>query len=280
MRLLTFVLSTLVLSIFAYSEETRTAPSPAATDSLAVFADGANCLFIGHSFFIPVAKSFNEIAGQNGFLKHQMDVVFAGGHAGSPGKLWDRRRKKKKIEEKLSRGKIDLLGMTAFSERNSSFEDYQNWIDLALQYNPNTSFFIGQPWTFGGPSKDHQKYDQSIESHGDRLFSVVTELRKSYPNTHIYFINYGKTASIMKSMYEEGELQDIEKISGRGEKALFRDRFMGHGGPMLLDLSALSWLNILYGAEIESLKHIGYDEADVKEILTRMTLYNGEFNSQ
>jgi hypothetical protein len=240
------------------------------------FKDGANCLFIGHSFFIPVARKFDEIAKRNNFSSHQSDIVFAPGMGGSPGSLWENERFKKKIEAKLATGKVKVLGMTAFGPRNSELKDYQQWIDMALKYNPKTRFFIGHCWTFGGPRMESERYETAIEIGGDRLFATVTQLRKAYPKNHIYFINYGKVASEMKDRLKAGQLPDIKNISGLDSSALYRDRLMGHGGPMMLELSGLCWLNVLYGAEIDKLKHTAY-KSDVKGITAKVMKFNQKY---
>lgn len=155
------------------------------------FKDGANCLFIGHSFFIPVARSFDKVARQSGFRSHEVKLVFAPGKGGLPADLWDNPKHKKQIEAALATGKIDLLGMTALGGLGSTFEDCQRWIDLALKHNPKTRFFIGVPWIPGGPKMENERYLKAIEASGDRTFKTVTELRKAYPKNQIDFINYG-----------------------------------------------------------------------------------------
>lgn len=241
-----------------------------------VFKDGANCLFIGHSFFIPVAKSFDTLAQQNGFKSHDLKMVFAPGPGGSPGSLWNNPKQKKQIEEALATGKIDLLGMTTFGGLGSTLEDYKRWIDLALTHNPKTRFFIGAPWTPGGPKLENDKFSKAIETSGDRIFKTVTELRKAYTKNHIYFINYGIVASELKGRFDAGKLPDVKEISGLGDTVLFLDGVIGHGGPMMLEMSALVWLETIYGADVAKLKHSAY-KSDVKEIVEGVAEYNRKY---
>jgi len=248
----------------------------AAAKPLPTFKDGANCLFIGHSFFVPVARSFDKVAGQNGFASHRVRLVFAPGKRGLPADLWKSPRHKQQIEDALATGKVDLLGMAGFAGRNSSFDAYRRWIDLALQHNPNTRFFIGACWTPGGPRLQTGRFNKVIETSGERIFETVTELRKAYPKNHIYFVNYGKVAAEMKERFEAAELPDISKVSGRGRDVLFRDGLIGHGGPMMLDLSALVWLNTIYGADVDKLKYSAY-KSDVKEIVGQVLQYNQKY---
>ncbi len=238
------------------------------------FENGANCLFIGHSFFIPVARSFDKAARENGFAAHQVKLVFAPGPSGSPGSLWNNSKQKKQIEDALATGKIDLLGMTAGG--GNTFEDYQRWIDLALKHNPETRFFIGVPWFFGGPKMENDRYDKAIELSGDQIFKTVTKLRQAYPKNHIYFLNYGIVAAELKGRFEAGKLPDVTAISGLGNSVLFRDGLIGHGGPMMLEMSSLLWLKTIYGADIDKLKHSAY-KSDVKEIVRKAAEYNQKY---
>ena len=73
---------------------------------------------------------------------------------------------------------------------------------------------------------------------------------------------------------KSGNLDDIENMVGRGSEALLRDRFMGHAGPMILEMSSLTWLNLLYATEIESLTLTIYDPLAVKRITQQVIDFN------
>jgi hypothetical protein len=74
-----------------------------------IFQDGANCLFIGHSFFIPVAKSFDKIAARSELTSHQARFVFSPGLGGSPRGLWENERRRQQVEKVLASGTVELL---------------------------------------------------------------------------------------------------------------------------------------------------------------------------
>ncbi|MCL7959778.1 MAG: hypothetical protein M8861_06270 [marine benthic group bacterium] len=251
---------------------------PGAAFAQSNLEDGVHALFIGHSFFIPVAKSFDQKARESGFASHRSEMVFASGARGAPGSLWRDGEKREQIESRLQSGSVELLGMTSFGRIRSSYEDYQQWIDLALKHNPRASFFIGHSWTAGGPRIDTERFDQRIRETGEQLYQVVTRLRQEYAGTAIYFINYGVTASGMKARFEAGELEDIESLVGRDREALCVDGLMGHGGPMLTEVSALSWLSILYGVDVEDLDSGPYSASDVQEIVAEVVAYNRSFD--
>jgi hypothetical protein len=253
-----------------------TAPALAGADAEGPFEEGARCLFIGHSFFVPVAVAFDNLAAQNDFPLHAMDREFRSGAAGSPGAMWNDPDTRDAVEAVLATGEVELFGLTAFGDVGSGFDDYAQWFDLALQYNPETRFFIGTPWVFGGPSLETDVFDSANETFAYTTFEVVDQLRTAYPDCRIDYIAYGKTASIMKGLFDVGELPDIVELVGLGPDALFVDGVMGHGGPMMLELSALSWMHVLYGAEVETLTFTEY-ESDVAAIVAEVLSFNEPF---
>ena len=165
-----------------------------------IFKDGANCIFIGHSFFIPIARAFDRLAAQGDFPSHQSEFVFSPGLGGSPGRLWDNERLKERIETKLASGTVELLGMPVVAGSNQPFEDYRKWIDLASKHNPTIRILIGQYWMAGGPKLDVERYAKANAAASQRNFEIIRKLRANYPENHIYFIDYGRIASEMKAL--------------------------------------------------------------------------------
>lgn len=239
----------------------------------APFPDGVNAIFIGHSFFIPVARAFDAIASEQGYANHKVTNVAGAGRKGAPGALWRSAKKRAAAERALATGTIDLLAMTAYKHHLSEPEDFQRWISLATQYNPNTAFLIAAPWAPGGPDKGVRAYDLEVERNAVALLGIVRQLRAANPQASIDFIDYGKVASLMKQMWEGGELQDVTRMTDP-DSGLFSDRPLGHGGPMLLDMSALVWLNRLYGVSPASLPDLGYDKDAQQEIVAEVARHN------
>jgi hypothetical protein len=104
----------------------------------------------------------------------------------------------------------------------------------------------------------------------------VQELRAAYPNNQIYFINYGKIAADCKFAFSAGELPDIEQLVGKDDSFLFVDDKIGHGGRLMHELCALTWVNILYEAEIEVV-HSSFSE-EAQKILIEAIEYNSQYN--
>ena len=258
--------------------ESSTEGSTAAESAEANFENGVNSVFMGHSFFIPVAKAFDVIATQSDFPSHQAELIFLPGQAGAPGPMWENEQARQQVEDLLASGDIDLLGMpiSIAPEDDKALGHYQQWIDLALTYNPNTSFFIGVVWMARGPSMEDQKYADLNEEGAQRHYELVKELRGIYPDTHIYLINYGKIASEMKFAFSADQLPDIEQLVGKDETALFADDKIGHGGRLMHELCALTWISILYDAEIDALEYSGFSD-EAMQILQDSIEYNIDY---
>jgi hypothetical protein len=244
-----------------------------------VYEDGARCLFAGHSFFIPIANQFDGLATTNGYLDHEFNWVFSSGANGSPLALWNDTDDKAEIEGVLADGDVELFGLTTAFGVGSEVEDYARWIDLALSYNPDTDFLIGVPWVVGGPNfPSAAEFADLNETTGQTEYEKVELLRDAYPEVTIHYIHYAHTASIMWLMFEEGQLPDILGLTPNPPKvpasnALFADGAMGHGGPMMTELAALTWMEILYGARVESLFFTEY-QSDVNAIVNEVTAHN------
>jgi hypothetical protein len=232
---------------------------------------GAHCLFAGHSFFCPVAMNFDRIARQSDFPDHEMKIVFRGGRAGTASALWNSPGARKAIEEILATGDIELFGLTP--DVTDDAETFERWFDLALEHNPDTRFFIGIPWARGGPETSNDSYNQMIDRYAARANVVVKALREHYPDNRIDTLTYGKIAPVMKQRFESDSLPDVKMMVGGGSDALFLDKQPGHAGPMLLEISALTWLNQLYAAELDSLNY-GEHQSDVPAIIEEVMIYN------
>lgn len=237
-------------------------------------SEGMRCFFAGHSFFCPVALSFDRIARKNGFEEHDVRIVFRGGQSGTAGALWSSPKARQQIETVLATGTVELFGLTPGLSDNA--ETFQRWFDLALEHNPKTRFFIGTPWAMGGANMDATMFDKIITGYANRCDEVVTELRAMYPDNQIDFLAYGKMATAMKKRFEAETLPDITTMVGKGDEAFFTDRAPGHAGPMLLDLCALTWLNVLYGANLDSLDYPTH-EADVSAMFEEVMTFNAPF---
>ena len=149
---------------------------------------GYNCLFLGHSFFAPIASQFGQHPARCGFSGHKQTVVMHGGQNGSPGYLWNCQSPDViHARELLATGTVDLLGMTYFPGAGSDVPDYRHWIDLALRYNPKTEVFIQLPWPmFRG--KTPAAYESESAKGTVIIHRTIDRLRQTYPKTTFLFI--------------------------------------------------------------------------------------------
>lgn len=249
---------------------------PAGQEETESRSKGRQCLFAGHSFFVPVALSFDRIARRSDFPEHDIDVVFRGGQSGTAGAMWISPSARKAVTEVLETGEVEVFGLTPGLTDNA--ETFERWFDLALEHNPDTHFFVGIPWAIGGHGMDTKRFDGMIDGYAAMGGAVVEELRKRYPDNRIDYIAYGKIAPAMKRRFESGELSDITMMVGKGPDALFSDNRLGHAGPMLLDLCALTWFEVIYGAKLDSL-NLDEHQADVPAIIAEVMAFNAPFKA-
>jgi len=272
------------------------------------FTDGANCLFIGHSFFVPIARIFDTFAKQsaessNLFPQHGFKTEFSGGQSGTPGQLWLDDGHRTSINAKLSSGSIELFGMTSFDGDDSDpqaemdayletgvypsadefIPDYTQWIDLALSYNTDTAIFLGWHWTTNNNLFSAANFTAVNEFLCNYFYtSVVLELRQLYPDTQVLYICYGPVASKMRQMYEDNNLPDITNMIGTAPTSLFTDD-LGHAGDMLKDMMGIIWLQIIYDPppfllQTYTNRITPWNKNNVRDITTEVLAFNEGYN--
>lgn len=242
-------------------------------------ANGAATLFIGNSFFIPIARKFDELAVGNGFSSHTFERFFRGGLKGTPASLYNNEENRLEITTMLAAGNIDIFGMTvgpAQQDNATAIEDYVNWFDLALGYNPDTTFFIGVPWPPGSPSLGSAGIEEFSQAVKPKVNQILSELRPLYPNNQIFLIMYDKAASWMRAQFDNGSLPGINAVIGDRETSIHRDE-LGHAGTMLIEAAALSWLEILYGADIGTLDYGERNMTTMISLTQNVVEYNADF---
>lgn len=238
--------------------------------------NGYSSLFIGHSFFIPIASQLDDHAINAGFTDHTQTVVFSGGASGAPQALWENPTQRAQIQGELDGGDVELFGMT-YHPTYPSLDGYRNWIDYALAQNPDTIFFVGIPWLTDPGSMDAATYASTWHAaHGSH--ELIADLRAEYPGVVIYDIPYGHAAVELYRLFEAGQLPDVDSLVGNGDRFLFRDSF-GHAAPILLDLAELVWLRAIYGVPIATYENPGYD-VDLRPIADAiMDVHDPAFNA-
>lgn len=209
------------------------------------------CLFMGHSFFKPVAlkmPSLTEAAG----LSHSQDTVFSGGQNGAPLALWNS-NKSDEIKAFLDAGDVELFGMT-FEGTYPTTEGYKLWFDYALSKNGQTKFMIALPWLDYPADYDTSNYTSTYRAEVQTFWpEFLAELRLEYPNATILDVPYGLGVVELRLLFDAGALvADVSAMTGDAATALYVDR-KGHGGDIVHDLSSLIWLDRIYGVDLSTL---------------------------
>ena len=62
--------------------------------------EGYKCLFIGHSFFAPIARLLPDFAASAAGVTHEQSVVFSGGETGTPSMLWQNPLKRNETQSR------------------------------------------------------------------------------------------------------------------------------------------------------------------------------------
>ena len=221
---------------------------------------GLNMLLMGNSFFRPYAERFRELALDAEFLEHKDTTVFRGGDNGTPIGLWNNADTQTEIKQILDSGDIQMLGMTWYYNENNPLSGFTEWIDYALQNNPNIKIFVSIP-----PIDFPADWQQRAESFGynnvRELYefvvsdlthkAVIDQLRERYPSTEIFTLPTGWATFDLVNQYENDLLLDDVSLFGSYDDSIFTDT-KGHQGKIVVYTGALVWLNGLYGVNLRT----------------------------
>ena len=221
---------------------------------------GLNMLLMGNSFFRPYAERFRELALDAEFLEHKDTTVFRGGDNGTPIGLWNNADTQTEIKQILDAGDIQMLGMTWYYNENNPLSGFIEWIDYALQNNPNIKIFVSIP-----PIDFPADWQQRAEGFGynsvRELYefvvsdlthkAVIDQLRERYPSTEIFSLPTGWATFDLVDQYENDLLLDDVSLFGSYDDSIFTDA-KGHQGKIVVYTGALVWLNGLYGVNLRT----------------------------
>ena len=226
---------------------------------------GFDSLFAGHSFFRPFADGMAVHAPGAGFTDHTQSVVFSGGASGAPEALWNNPVKRAEIQAILDDGDVELFGMT-YHPDYPSLTGYRNWIDEALAANPDTRIFVALPWLPAPASFGAANFASIWHAAHDTLFhALIDDLRAEYPGIDIFGIPYGQAAVELYSLYDAGQLPDVDTLVSSTGDAVFRDAF-GHADDILVELGRLVWLRAIYGVDLSTYDYDPGYVTDLKAI--------------
>jgi hypothetical protein len=251
--------------------------SPTTQSSEDVAPDGYKMLLMGHSFFRPYAKTFDDMVSYTEIENHDATIVFRGGENGRPINLWNdsTTEEHQLIKSTLDQGNIELFGMTSeydFDSDNPT-EGHSAWIQYAVDRNPNISIFLATPaitypadWEerakeFGLDTVDefYDYFDNSVHSN------IVDQLRIEFPSTIIFTIPTGRVTQNIVDMYNDNSLLDDIDFFGTQSSAIFRDD-LGHQGDIALEGGGMVWLNSIYQINLEDFDYDTGFNTDLHQI--------------
>ncbi|MEO0454329.1 MAG: hypothetical protein AAFY98_09350 [Verrucomicrobiota bacterium] len=233
---------------------------------------GYNCLFLGHSYFVPIVMKIQQHAVALGLENHEQYIVASGGPKGSPGKLWANEQVSKPAKDLLKSGSVELVAMTAHYV-GSEVEDYSRWVDLALEHNPKTVFVLQSPWA-QKQEKDFTEYTQEIQSIMQTSGGLVEALRAKYPGVVFMRVAQAQWMSDLWRLYEDKQLPELTSLiapsKGEAQASLFRDQH-GHGGDLAVNEGVFLWLRVLYGIDLKSYDIPTMTAYDTKSLAQKIT---------
>jgi len=235
---------------------------------------GYNSLFIGHSFFVPFANGMPFYTAQAGIVGHTQTVVFSGGASGAPQALWEDASHAAEIKAVLDGGDVELFAMT-YAGEYPTMEGYINWINYALDKNPNTRIAVAMPWIDFPAMFSATEYANVLnESHDIGWRNFITELSALYPTTDIFSIPHGLAAVELRLLFDADNLPDVDSLIGDASNSLFVD-IKGHAGDMLKALGRLVWLNAIYDIDLTTFAYDPGYATDLKAIAQTIMDENG-----
>ena len=245
---------------------------------------GYNMLLIGNSFFKPYANNLSEVALDAGFEDHNSTLVFRGGDNGRPINFWNDSDSDahQVIKATLDQGNIDYFGMTAgydLDNIDDPFEGQREWINYALQNNPNIKIFIAIP-VIDYPAYWNERAEEfgfnTIDEFYDYFVNVlvnqtmINQLRTEFPSTSIFSIPTGWSTIKLAQMYQENLLLDTITIFGPKPTSLFTDQ-KGHQGQIAIETGTLVWLQSIYNIDLTTNTYETGFNTDLHDIAKQVT---------
>lgn len=276
MRKFKFLIAAIMLVFLSCNKEEET---PQSSEK-----QGYNMLLIGNSFFRPYAEKLDVMAFDAGFVNHNSTIVFRGGENGNAINFWNDSTSTEHnlIKSTLNQGNVNFFGMTSGQDTINPIEGFKDWIDYALQNNPNITIFISiAPFDFpaGDPNGTRPDWDTFALDNGFNSIQefynyyinelihhdIVDQLRAEFPSTKIFTIPTGWASFNLNQMNIDDLLLDQIEMFGSWESSIFTDQ-KGHQGDIVKKTGGLVWLNSIYDVDLSSNSYeTGYN-TDLHEI--------------
>ena len=238
--------------------------SPATQSNEDVIPNGYKMLLMGNSFFRPYAEKLDDMVSYTEVENHDATIVMRGGENGNPYNFWNDSEtiQHQQIKSALDQGNIELFGMTSGASEDLGTSDilsgHRNWIQYAVDRNPNISIFIAIPainypadWDERAQEFGLDTVDELYDYFENSVHSVIIDqLRIEFPSTNIFTIPTGRVTQNIVDMYNDNSLLDDIDFFGTQSTAIFRDD-LGHQGDIVLEGGGMVWLNSIYQINLE-----------------------------
>ncbi len=212
---------------------------------------GFESLYMGHSLFNPFAIGMPGHAATAGFTDHNQNAFFWSSDMGAPESIWNDPVRKAQVTAVLDTGEVDMFGMT-FHPNYPGMQGYLDWVDYALQQNPDTRFFIAIAWPWNPETYSSPTYQQLWDSnHTNIAHNIIDNLRAAYPYVDFFCVPYGQSAATLHTLYNDNNLPDVTGLVEETGDGVFRDSH-GHADDILVDLGELVWLRAIYGVDLDT----------------------------
>jgi hypothetical protein len=222
--------------------------------------NGKQMLLIGNSFFRHYAENLDVVAAESGYDDHNSTVVFRGGQYGLASSFWDDSTSQQtmNIKAALDAGGVELFAMTAGPDTLNPTRGYKEWINYALQNNPDIEIGISLPmidfpadWDTTaqalGFNNIHDLYPFVIDSIWHT--NVIDSLRIEFPEVNIFSIPTGWAGITLAQMQQDALLDDDIDLFGAKPTSIFTDA-KGHQGQIVIETGTLIWLASIYSDDL------------------------------
>ena len=242
--------------------------SPATQSNEDVIPYGYKMLLMGNSFFRPYAEKLDDMVSYTEIENHDATIVMRGGENGNPYNFWNDSdtNQHQQIKSALDQGNIELFGMTSGASEDLDTSDilsgHRNWIQYAVDRNPNISIFIAIPainypadWDERAQEFGLDTVDELYDYFENSVHSIIIDqLRIEFPSTTIFTIPTGRVTQKITEMYNDNSLLDDIDFFGTQSSAIFRDA-LGHQGDIALEGGGMVWLNSIYQINLEDFNY-------------------------
>ncbi|MBW8039676.1 MAG: hypothetical protein FVQ85_06715 [Planctomycetes bacterium] len=185
--------------------------------------NGLRIVSTGHSWVAPALWTLPAIAKAAGLDGHHQRKHISGGGSGTANAIWLAEIGKSDGNSEpnpilipaIATGRWDVMTWGIF--HNDKPENFEQWIDFCLKYNPKMVFYLQDAWTgtvFYRSEKELSldKFDAGQKMVNIRVKNIMEPLRKKYPGK-VHVIPVGNSMLELLKLYYAGELPGIEGIS-------------------------------------------------------------------